>query len=69
MAMVMLAAVNIASPSCGRPVANIWWTHRPKPRNPVATGDSTIARCPNTGRRAKVATMLDTIPSAGGKMM
>ena len=29
----MLAAVKKLSPSCGRPVANMWCTHRPKPMN------------------------------------
>ena len=43
-AIMMLAAVKKLSPSCGRPVANMWWTHRPKPMNAVETSDSTTAR-------------------------
>ena len=35
MAIMMLAAVKKLSPSCGRPVANMWWTHRPNPMNAV----------------------------------
>ena len=43
MAIIMLAAVKKLSPSCGRPVANMWCTQSPKPRKPVATSDSTSA--------------------------
>ena len=38
------AAVKKLAPSCGSPVANMWCTHRPKARKPVAISDSTIAR-------------------------
>jgi hypothetical protein len=41
---MMLAAVKKLAPSCGRPAANMWWTHRPKPMKPVATSDRTRAR-------------------------
>jgi hypothetical protein len=41
--MIALAAVKKVSPSCGRGVANMWWTHSPNDRKPVATIDSTIA--------------------------
>ena len=36
-------AVNRLAPSCGSPVANIWWTQRPKARKPTAISDSTSA--------------------------
>ena len=42
-AIIMLAAVKKLCPSSGRLVANMWCTHRPKPRKPVAISDSTIA--------------------------
>ena len=42
-AIIMLAAVKNASPSCGRPTANMWCTHRLKPRKPVAMSASTMA--------------------------
>lgn len=44
MAIIIEEAVKKLSPSCGRPVANIWCTHRPKERNPIAISDSTIPR-------------------------
>ncbi len=40
-AIMMLAAVKKLSPSCGRPVANMWWTHSPKPMNAVPASEST----------------------------
>ena len=43
-AMMMLAAVKKLAPSCGRPVANMWWTHSPKPIKAVDTSDRTTAR-------------------------
>ena len=43
-AMMMLAAVKKLSPSWGRPVANMWCTHKPNPMKPVDTSDSTTAR-------------------------
>jgi hypothetical protein len=39
----MLAAVKKLCPICGSPVANMWCTQRPKPRNAVATIERTIA--------------------------
>ena len=42
-AIIMLAAVKKLLPSSGRPVANMWCTHSPKPRKAVAISDSTIA--------------------------
>ena len=33
MTIMMLAAVKKLWPNCGRPVANMWWTHTPKPMN------------------------------------
>ena len=35
-AIAMLEAVKKLSASRGRPVANMWWTHRPKASTPVA---------------------------------
>ena len=43
-ATAMLAAWKNDSDSCGMPVANMWCTHRPKLRNPVATSASTTRR-------------------------
>jgi hypothetical protein len=43
MAIIMLAAVKKLSPSCGRPVANMWCTHSPKLRMPMAMMDRTTA--------------------------
>ena len=43
MAIIMLAAVKKLSPSCGRPVANMWCTHSPKPRKPVDISARTMA--------------------------
>jgi hypothetical protein len=41
--MSRLAAVKKLWPSCGSPVANMWWTHTPNPMNAVVTIESTIA--------------------------
>jgi len=38
--MTMLAALKKDSDCGGRPVANMWWTHTPKPMNMVSTVDS-----------------------------
>jgi hypothetical protein len=67
--IMMLEAVKKLCPSCGSPVANMWWTHTPKPMKAVAMSDSTRARYPNTERREKVAMIAEIIPSAGMKMM
>ena len=66
---MMLAAVKNPWPSSGIPVANMWWTHRPNPMNPVDTSASTIARYPTMRRRENVAMIIDTMPVAGMKMM
>ena len=66
---MMLAAVKKLSPSCGRPVANMWCTHRPKPMNAVETSDRTTARYPNMCRRENVVMIVETMPVPGMKMM
>ena len=68
-AIIMLAAVKYASPICGRPVANMWCTHRPNAMKAFATSDSTMAGYPKIARRELASMMEDTIPSAGMKMM
>ena len=37
MAMTKLAALKNESDSAGSPVANMWWTHTPKPTSIVDT--------------------------------
>ena len=69
MAMMMLAAVKKLSPSCGRPVANMWWTQRPNPMNAVETSERTTARYPNIRRRENVVMIVETMPVPGMKMM
>src|SRR3954451_23342294 len=69
MAMVLEDAVKKASPSCGRPVANMGCTQSPKLSMPVATSDSTSARGPKIGRPTKVGMMEEMNPVAGMKMM
>ena len=44
MAIIMLDAVKKLAPSLGSPVANIWWTQRPKERKPTAISESTSPR-------------------------
>ena len=39
----------------------MWCTHNPKPMNPVASRAATITGYPNTGRRANVVTICDTM--------
>ena len=68
-AMMMLAAVKKLAPSWGRPVANMWWTQRPKPMNAVETSERRTARYPKRCRRENVAMMVETRPVAGMKMM
>ena len=65
----MLAAWKNESDRRGMPVANMWWTQRPKASSPVATSDSTTARWPNTGRRENVSVSWLMNPVAGRKMM
>ena len=43
-ATAMLAAEKKLSDIFGRPVANMWCTHRPKLRKPVAISASTTSR-------------------------
>jgi hypothetical protein len=43
MAIIRLIAVKKPLPSSGRLVANMWCTHSPNDRKPVATRASTIA--------------------------
>jgi hypothetical protein len=52
-------------PSSGRFVANMWCTHSPNDKKPVAISDSTIASWPTTGRRAKVGRIAETKPRPG----
>ena len=41
--IMMLDAVKKLRLNCGRPVANMWWTHSPKPRNAVLIIERIIA--------------------------
>src|SRR4051812_50191828 len=66
-AIAMLEAVKKLSPSRGKPVTNMWWTHRPNDMKPVAKRESTTALCPKIGRRAKAGRIVDTKPVAGDK--
>ena len=43
-ATAVLAAEKKLRDIFGRPVANMWWTHRPKERKPVAISASTTSR-------------------------
>ena len=42
MTIMIDAAVKKLCPSCGSPVANMWWTQTLNPRNPVITSVLTI---------------------------
>jgi hypothetical protein len=42
MAIIMLAAAKKLRPMMGRPTVYMWWTQRPKLRNPMATMDATM---------------------------
>ena len=68
--IMMLDAVKKLCPSCGSPVANMWWTQTPKPMNAgrdQAEHERPGSRTP--AGRVNVARIADTIPSAGRKMM
>src|SRR4051812_31932255 len=67
--IIKLAAVKKLSLSCGIPVANMWWTHTPKPMKPVATTDTTMGVYPRMRRRVKHGTSVDMIDAPGKKMM
>src|SRR5262244_3569761 len=66
---VMLAAPKKLIESSGSPVANMWWTHTPKPTSPVATVASATNVCPIIGRRENVGMTIDSIPVAGKNTM
>ena len=68
-ATAMLAAEKKRSDSSGMPVANMWCTHSPKEKNPVATSATTMSRYPHSGTPVIVGTIIDTMPAAGRKMM
>ena len=63
-----LIAVKKLLPRSGTLVANMWWTHSPNERKPVAMSESTIASCPNIGRRANVGMIEEMNASPGMKM-
>ena len=69
MEIVMLAAPKKLIESCGRPVANIWCTHTPKPMKPVATVESATQVWPTIGRRLNTGKIIESIPVAGRNRM
>src|SRR3989442_12304610 len=51
------------------PVVNMWWTHTPKERKPIATVDRAIALYPKIGLWLIRGMTSEMIPIAGGIMM
>src|SRR5436309_15051939 len=51
------------------PVVNMWWTHPPKERNPIATVDSAIALYPKIGLWLIRGMTSEMMPIAGRIMM
>ena len=68
-AISRLAAAKNVIVSCGSPTANMWCTQTPNPRNAIIIVASAIHVYATIGRRANVGTIVDTIPTAGRKMM
>ncbi len=67
-AIMKLIAVKKLLPSSGTLVANMWCTHSPNDRKPVAMSESTMASCPNIGLRANVGMIAEMNPRPGRKM-
>ena len=65
----MLAAAKNVIANCGSPTANMWCTQTPKPSNPVDIVASATSGNATIGRREKTGMMVETIPTAGRKMM
>ena len=65
----MLAAEKKPTDKLGMPVVNIWCAHTPKLMKPVARKASTTKLWPTSRVRAMVATIIDTRPDAGRKMI
>ena len=68
-ATAMLAAEKKASDIAGMPVVNMWCTHRPKLKKPVAMRATTMRLCPASGVPVIDGRIIDTAPAAGRKMM
>jgi hypothetical protein len=66
---VMLAALKKLIDSWGKPVANMWWTHTPKPINPVVTVANATKVWPIIGRRQNVGITIESMPVAGRNTM
>lgn len=69
MATMKLAADTTSSERLPRPAVNMWCTHSAKLTTPTPMSASTTARWPTSGVPASVATIIDTMPAAGRKMM
>src|SRR6201996_9847146 len=67
-AMMMEAAEKKDRDMPGRPVANMWCTHTPKPSTMVATVASATTLYPTSGRRQKTGKPSDTMPTPGRTM-
>ena len=63
----MLAAEKKLSDRAGMPVVNMWCTHSPKLKKPVAISATTIRSYATSGARAMVGTIIDTIPPPAGR--
>ena len=68
-AIMKLIAVKKLLPTSGTLAANMWWTHSPNERKPVAMSERTMASYPNIGRRANVGTIAEMNARPGMKMM
>ena len=63
------AAEKKLSEISGRPVVNMWCTHRPNDRKATPTAESTIHEWPTIGLPAKVGRMVAMSAIEGRKMM
>ena len=68
-ATAMLAAEKKLSDIAGMPVVNMWCTHSPNEKKPVAMSATTMRLWATSGVRAIEATIIETMPAAGRKMM
>src|ERR1700691_5891490 len=62
MAMTKLAALKNESDSAGSPVANMWWTHTPKPTSIVDTVEMATSVQPTNGRRQNTGRSARPLP-------
>src|SRR5215213_2352862 len=68
-AIIMVASMNPVPSRGSMPLWNMWWPQTMNPRPAMPAIEYTIGLYPNSGLRANVEMMSDTMPIAGRIMM